>query len=91
MAHIQNKPVHDSDAEHKKNFQAVNAQSPAADRSHRSPQKEGPHVDNITGHRTIEESSHEFEIIGFPWQFVVVGGVIVGSVLVIVLKAIGLF
>ena len=44
MAHIQSKPVHDSEAQHKKNLQAVNAKNAA---SHRSPQKEATHVDNV--------------------------------------------
>ncbi|MEK9138685.1 MAG: hypothetical protein AAB393_16300 [Bacteroidota bacterium] len=91
MAHIQSKPAHDSEAQHKKDFQAVNATNATAGSSHRSSQKEVTHVDNTKAHSTIEPPSHEFEIMGFPWQFVAVVGVIVGSVLVIVLKAIGLF
>lgn len=91
MAHIQSNADHDSEAQHKKSFQAVNATKAPAGSSHRSPQKEVTHVDNTTVHRPIEEPSHEFEIMGFPWQFVAVIGLIAGSVLVIVLKAIGLF
>ena len=91
MAHIQSKPVHDSEAQHKKNFQAVNAKSPAADSSHRSHQTEATHADNTLAHRPIEEASHEFEILGCPWQFVAVIGAIAVGILGLVLKSIGLF
>jgi hypothetical protein len=91
MAHIQSKPVHDSEGQIHKDFQTVNATNADAGSSHRSPQKDVTHIDNTAVRRPIEGSSHEFEIMGFPWQFVAVIGVIVGSVLVIVLKAIGLF
>jgi hypothetical protein len=72
MAYIQSKPVHDSEAQRTKDFQAANAKSASAGSSH----------------RPNEAPSHGFEIMGFPWQFAAVVGIIVGSVLVIVLKAI---
>jgi hypothetical protein len=91
MVHFQSIPVHDSETQHKKDFQAVKTTNAAAGRGHRSPQKEAIHVNNTAVHRPDGEQSHEFEIMGFPWQFAVVIGVIAGSVLAIVLRAIGLF
>jgi hypothetical protein len=41
--------------------------------------------------QTAAEKASGGEIAGFPWQFVLVISVIVSSVLVIVLKVIGLF
>ena len=91
MAHHQSKPAHDSDAQHEKNSQTGDAKSAATGGSHRSPEKKATYVDNTPAHGPGEEASHEFLIMGFPWQFAVVVGIIVGSVLIIVLKAMGLF
>ena len=89
MAHNQSKAVHHSKAQHKKNFQTVNAKD-SADSAHRSPQMEVTHADNTTLPRPIKEPPHEFRIMGFPWQFAAVMGIVAGGLLVIVLKAIGL-
>ena len=91
MAHIQSKPVHDSEAQHKRRVQTINATDVDAGSAHRSPQKEGRQVNNATNRQPVEELSREFRIMGFPWQFVAVMGVIAGGVLLLVLKAIGLF
>lgn len=90
MAHIQNKQVHDSEAQHQKAFEAINAQTPAPRSSHGSPQRERRHDANTRVQKLIEEPSRGFEIMGFPWQFAAVVGIIAVGVLAIVLKAIGL-
>jgi len=91
MAHIQSKPVHESDAQHKNDHQVIHSQRSAATGSQRGHQNEATHVDKISVLSAAESSSQGVTIMGFPWQFVAVIGVIAGGVLAVVLKAIGLF
>jgi len=90
MAHIQNKPVHDSEAQQKKNFQAVDAKSAPDNARLQRHQAGGTEVDNLRTRQTGEVNTQGFTIMGFPWQFVVVMGAMIAAVLLLVVKATGL-
>jgi hypothetical protein len=49
------------------------------------------HQENPPAHQPAEKPSQEFMIMGFPWQLVAVVGTIAGGVILLVLKAIGIF
>ena len=91
MAHSRSKAVHDSEVKYPKDSHVVNANTAATGVGHGPAQKEGTRVDNTTVHQSVKAPSHEFTIMGFPWQFVAIIGVIVCSLLVIALKVLGAF
>jgi hypothetical protein len=91
MAHIQKAPVHTHESESKEDLKLVNVNAVASSSNHGRLQSEIKHVDAAKATTTSSSKSEGLAILGFPWQFAVVMGVIAGSVLVIVLRAIGLF
>jgi len=91
MAHIQKAQNHTHESESKKDLKLVNVNAVESGGNHGELQSEIKHVDAAKATTTSSSKSEGLTILGFPWQFVAVMGVIAGSVLVIVLRAIGLF